>query len=489
MTSSDNYDSKIAFLENFFDTAKKDKLLYLSSDFLNQMRTQVRAALIDLLVWGRPHLSKTRGLQWPYNQCALIAPDLEKVYRQGTDTSAQKQALLFLAFLPVPNQWRWLSRAIDTLADDPEINNFLLSERQTIQSKLTKKADNTFKLRHFIQILKSPCLPHEKGVIRIFSLPYLFLNKQVLKKISEHYVLFVEPPAGIIFRHAWYRFFAELDDPCFFGLGGEEDRHFVAMQSNTHVISLAHGDFLTDANRSDHSVVKDIDIVFNGDFDEMPRKRHIFMLELLKERRLLTRKALFLGRGSLRNVEAFKNEVDRLGLTDRVTVLSNIPRQEVSSYLLRCKIGVHLALHENGVRCVYEYFRADIPCVMSSVTAGVDDTIFNPETGQIGSDDQLPEIIDQMLNNLSSYSPRKWFLNNSGSENASKELNRKLADFCIGNGYLWQNDIVPLDSSGASRYIKKDHYRQFLPEFRQLLAWIKPSVNASVNLIVDEMRA
>jgi hypothetical protein len=44
-----------------------------------------------------------------------------------------------------------------------------------------------------------------------------------------------------------------------------------------------------------------------------------------------------------------------------------------------------------------------------------------------------------------------------------------------------------LTSSGASRYLKKDHYLQFLPEFNQLLAMLQPSIDPSVNLVVDEM--
>ncbi len=487
MTYSAHYDEQIGFLSRFFDTAENSSLLYLSSDNLRQMRTRIRSALNDLLVWGRPHLLSERGLQWPYHECNRVAADFEKVYRQGTDNSAQKQALLFLSFLPVPNQWRWLSKAIDTFPDDPEINNFLNLERQTIQSKLSQKSQVTFKLKQFIQILKSPRLPQEKGVIRIFSHPYLFLDKQVLSKIADHYLFYIEPASGIVFRHLWYRVFTELADPCFFGLSGEEDRQFVAMQSNTQVISLAHGDFLTDVNPPADPVVKDFDIVFNGTFDDMPRKRHILMLELLKERSLLNKKALFIGRGSLENVEAFKREVDHLGLADRVTILSNVRRQDVAPYLARCKVGVHLALYENACRCIYEYFRADIPCVISSATAGVDNTLFNPETGQVGNDDQLSEIIARMLKERSSYSPRKWFLNHSGSGHSSRALNESLTNFFTGKGYLWQNDIVPLDSSGASRYIKKDHYRQFLPEYKQLLVWLKPSISPSIKLIVDEV--
>lgn len=487
MDSLDNFDNHVASLENFFATAQSNSLLQLSSDTLRQIRTRLRTALNDILVWGRPHLERTRGLQWPYEQCALLAPALEQTYLQHDDKTVTKQALLFLAFLPVPNQWRWLAKALDVLHDDPEIINFLANERQTIQAKLSEKSQSTFKLRHFVQILKSPRLPHEKGVLRIFSLPYLFLDKQVLKKIADHYFLYVEPPMGVVFRHAWWRVFTELQDPCVFGLGGEEDRHFVAMQANTHVISLAHGDYLRETTPPHPARAKDIDIVFNATFDDMARKRHFLMLQLLKDRRLVTKKALFIGRGSHRNVQAFTRMVETQGLSDRVTILSNVRRQDIPAYLARCKTGVHLSLYENSCRCVYEYFRADIPCVLSSAMAGVDMTICNAQTGKVGRDEQLPEIIEHVLLQRSSYSPRNWFLAQSGSQHNSRKLNASLANIFAENGSVWRNDIVELTSSGASRYLKKDHYRRFLPEFEQLLALLQSSIAPSVNLVVDEM--
>lgn len=487
MDSSDNFDKHIAILENFFATAQNNSLLHLSSDTLRQIRTQLRTTLNEVLVWGRPHLERTCGLHWPYEQCALIAPGLEKIYLQHGDKAVTRQALLFLSFLPVPKQWRWLAKAVDILHDEPEIIDFLTTERQTIQAKLSEKRQATFKLRHFVQILKPPRLPHEKGVLRIFSLPYLFLDKQALKRIADQYVLYVEPPMGVVFRHAWWRVFTELQDPCVFGLGGEEDRHFVAMQANTQVISLAHGDYLRETAPPDPSMAKDIDIVFNATFDDMARKRHFFMLQLLKDRRLVTKKALFLGRGSLHNVQAFKRMVETQGLSDRVIVLSNVRRKDIPSSLARCKTAVHLSLYENSCRCIYEYFRADIPCVLSSATAGVDMTICNAQTGKVGRDEQLPEVIADVLLHRRAYSPRNWFLAHSGSQHNSRKLNDSLVNIFAENGYVWQNDIVQLTSSGASRYLKKEDYHQFLPEFNQLLAMLQPSVAPAVNLVVDAM--
>jgi len=487
VNSSDHFDEQIAFLDHFFNAVKDDSLLSHSADILSKMRQRLRLTLADLLVWGRPYLLDRRGLHWPYEESARIGAELERIYAEHSDTSTGRQAMLFLASLPVPNQWRWLARATDTLAEEPEIKDFLTTERRTVRAKLTEKPQSVFKLRHFVQILKAPRLPEEKGVLRIFSLPYLFLNRQLLQQIARHYVFYLEPPMGVVYRHTWWRIFTELSDPCIFGLGGEEDRHFVASQANTRVISLAHGDYLPDVTPVEQESAKDIDIVFNATFDDMERKRHVLMLELLQDQRLVTKNALFIGRGEQGLVEEFKKTVNRLGLTKRVIVLANIRRQDIPRQLARCRLGVHLSLYENSCRCIYEYFRADIPCILSQATAGMDTNIFNQQTGKICQDDLLAEVIAQTLSRTSSYSPRTWYLKHSGSENSSQKLNDYLKNFFAENGYLWREDIIPLDSSGASRYMKKEHYRRFLPEFHRLLSWLQTSTTAPIRFTVDEM--
>ena len=85
-------------------------------------------------------------------------------------------------------------------------------------------------LLHFCQILKKPCVPDEKGVLRIFSLPYLFAKPGLMKALNYLYFLYVEPPWGVLFRQAWLRPFVTLDDPTLFGLGGEEDSAFLRSQ-------------------------------------------------------------------------------------------------------------------------------------------------------------------------------------------------------------------------------------------------------------------
>ena len=47
-------------------------------------------------------------------------------------------------------------------------------------------------------------------------------------------------------------------------------------------------------------------------------------------------------------------------------------------------------------------------------------------------------------------------------------LNDQLKDIFIERGYIWQEDIVPLGSSGANRYTDDTHYDRFRPQFEEL---------------------
>ena len=114
--------------------------------------------------------------------------------------------------------------------------------------------------------------------MRIFSLPYLFVNPELLKALNRLYFLYVEPPWGVVFRHAWLRPFAGLDDPTLFGLNGEEDAAFLRSQPGILTTSLAHADFLEDDTALDFDKEKRFDIVFNSTFYDIPRKRHAVML-------------------------------------------------------------------------------------------------------------------------------------------------------------------------------------------------------------------
>ena len=476
----------ISRLEHFFERVDSQRL-FDSTDatYFRRLRDEIWDALIQLLVWQRSFLEAERGFDWPYAGFRKRVSFFEKAAREPVDPFIQKQACLFLARLPFPGQWRWLARVQNDFGSDPEIKSFLKLEAQRIAEKLNKKKQKQYMLRHFCQILKKPRLPEEKGILRIFSLPYLFVNPELLKALNRLYFLYVEPPWGIVFRHAWLRPFSTLADPTLFGLNCEEDAAFMRSQPGILTTVLAHADFMQDDKTLDFEQEKRFDLIFNATFDDMPRKRHAYMLELLQHPLLSRLTALFIGRGDARNVDACKLQIEAAGLSSRVTVRDNLLRQDVPGQLAQCKIGVQISLHENGCRSIYEFLRSNLPCVISTSMAGVNPAIINAQTGIAAPDRDLARAISKALAQREKFAPRDWFLTHSGSLNSSRMLNDQLKAIFLERGYLWREDIVPLASSGANRYADNLHYARFRPEFEELLKIFQQQSHLPMPLDVD----
>lgn len=483
---TDSNQAYIRRLEDFFDLVDGNTLFdSTDSTYFRRLRDDICDALVRLLVWQRPYLEAAKGLDWPYESFRKRISFFEKPAQEDANQFTRRQACLFLARLPFPGQWKWLAWAQQNFGTDPEIKALLKLENQRIEKKLKKKKHTQYMLRHFCQILKKPGLPDAKGVLRIFSLPYLFVNPELLKALNRLYFLYVEPPWGVVFRHAWLRPFGGLDDPTLFGLNGEEDAAFLGSQQGILTTSLAHADFLKDDTALDFDKEKRFDIVFNSTFDDMPRKRHAVMLELLQHPLLRRTTALFIGTGDPDNVDAFKQQIQAAGLSQRITVRDNLLRRDVPGHLAQCKIGVQISLHENGCRSIYEFLRSDLPCVISTAIAGVNTAIINSRTGIAAPDRDLARAIAQVLEKRQTFSPRNWFLTHSGSTNSSRMLNDQLKDIFFECGYSWQEDIVPLGSSGANRYTDASHYERFRPQFEELLKIFQNHAHLPVPLGAD----
>lgn len=476
----------IDFLSDFFDRASTGTLFTTADPrYYQQLRNRLFDAVYQLLVWQRPALAQSKGLDWPYHRLAALKDQFERQAESATDRSVARQAQLFLSRLPFPGQWRWLKKTARDLRHLPEVAELLDLEKEKIQAKLAKKRQKKFKLRHFCQILQKPHPPESKGILRIFSLPYLFHDPELLNALNKSYFLYVEPPWGVLYRQTWCRVFSEIADPCLWGLGGAEDAAFMRSQPGTLTTVLSHGDFLD----PDEEIVTDSprshDIVFNATFDDMPRKRHFFLLELLGHPLLAKKTALVIGRGEKTHVARFERQVRDAGLQKRVTVRANLLRRDVPLYLSGCRMGLHLALHENGCRNIYEFFRSDLPCVISTCTAGVNMTLFNAETGIAAADHDLPRAVAQVLANPGAFAPRRWFLAHSGSRNSTRQLNETFKEIFRSLNYAWTEDIVPLGSSGASRYLSRADYDFFRRDFEQLYDIFRQWGKSPVRLSID----
>jgi hypothetical protein len=475
-------------VEQFFSLIDSGNLFAAKDgDLLRNLRRSVAEALNRLLVWERPELEATWGLTWPYQVLKKYHPIFSALAESQENPFWQQQAQFFLAFLPFPKQWFWLLRTEKLFPRSPEVAQFLRTEQNKVSEKVRNKPQQTFRLRHFCQIIKGFKGAHEKGILRIFAIPYILvqIHPELLQRLSKRYVLYVEPPMGIVFRHAWWRHYSMLADPCLFGIGSEEDGSFLRDQIRVAAIPLAHGDYLEDRLPITFCREKQYDIVFNATFDDMPRKRHELMLTVLQHALLHSRRALFLGRGQTKNVERFKNQVQRMGLSKRVDVSANLPRSEVPAQLARCKMGVHLSLYENGCRSIYEYFRSDLPCVISSSMAGMNLGIFNSQTGMAAADKDLAQAIATVLEHIGDFQPRRWFMTHSGSSNSSRQLNEICKGFFQSWGYDWNENTVALQSSGASRYETRADYERFRTEFQWILNCVKDLGGSTMLFSVD----
>ncbi len=485
-SSQESGEKQIAALENFFSRIESQTLFqHQDRNDFRKLRNSLQDALIQLLDHKRPYLEAAKGILWPYEAFRKCTSFFKDRVQSNGPPFQKEESLLFLARFPFPEQWRYLIQAEEMQPDRPEIKELHMFEMDIIQRKINQRAQKTYRIRRFCQILKRPRLPTEKGILRIFSLLYLFTGKGLLEELSRHYVLYVEPTAGVMYRHTWLRVFSRLQDPCIFGVAGKEDTEYIGSQPGIITTELAHADFLQDdvAIRTDSE--KEFDLVFIGTYDEMHRKRHQRFLRLLQHPKLERARALVIGQGKEKNFREFIQTVSDLRLSDRVTGLWNRPRKEIPEYLARCRIGVHLALHENGCRCIYEYFRSDLPCVISSYSAGVNFEVFTPQTGLAVPDKDLPDAIRHVLDHRSRFSPRHWFLSHSGSVDSSRRLNRLLKKLFLDWGYEWTEDIVPLGSGGANRYITPDDYEGFRPDFHTLFDILTRKSRFPVRVSVD----
>jgi len=486
MTQGEKARESLATIDKFFSHIDSGDLFTRSDpSFHRKLRSDVLSALSYLLYWGRPILEETRGLSWPYQGLQKRYQILRELAEGEKNNSLQRQALFFLALLPFPRQWSNLFKVEALYRDDVEIRAFLSEEKQKVSDRLQKKMQKEYKLRHFCQVLKAPGKENEKGVLRIFALPYLMAHSKLFRQLNRRYILYVEPPWGVVFRHTWLRNLCTAEDACVFGVGTAEDILFLNSQPQMMPTPLAHGDYLSEHDAVVLDQRKEYDLVFNGTYDDMRRKRHELILELLQHQLLMDKKALFLGRGRKENVEQFKSLVSRAGLEDRVTVMANILRQDVPSQLARCIMGVHLSLNENGCRSLYEYFRSDLPCVISSSMPGTDLDIFNAQTGLAVTDKELPEAISFVLTHRDQFAPRRWFLANSGSSRSSQKLNGFLKQLFKKLGYSWQADIVPLLSGGPNRYANPSDYERFREEFLWIFDCLKNVSNIPFKIVLD----
>ena len=137
---TDSHQPYIRRLEKLFELVDNGTL-FDSTDpiYFRRLRDDICDALVELLVWRRPFLEASRGLNWPYEAFRKRISFFETSAQEKTTDFTRRQACLFLARLPFPGQWKWLTWAQHNFGTDREIKALLKLEYQRIERKLKKK--------------------------------------------------------------------------------------------------------------------------------------------------------------------------------------------------------------------------------------------------------------------------------------------------------------------------------------------------------------
>ena len=99
-------------LDRFFSLVDTDRLLDSQvPSFYRTHRDDLSDAFYTLLVRERPLLEAEKGIQWPYEALSWRADYFKRMSIQANRPFMKEQARLFLARLPFPEQWHWLSDA------------------------------------------------------------------------------------------------------------------------------------------------------------------------------------------------------------------------------------------------------------------------------------------------------------------------------------------------------------------------------------------
>ena len=158
-----SFKRSLRILESFFAMVDSGEIFHSQDmESYRNVRKELRSSLVHLLVWQRPRLEALKGIHWPYLQLRNRYSFFRDSAEESSNNFERKQALLFLALLPFPGQWKWLLKAEQLFCNDPEIGAFLAEERSEVLRKIEKKPQRTYKLRHFCQVLKKPGL-NDKG--------------------------------------------------------------------------------------------------------------------------------------------------------------------------------------------------------------------------------------------------------------------------------------------------------------------------------------
>ncbi|CDI04092.1 hypothetical protein BN873_860001 [Candidatus Competibacter denitrificans Run_A_D11] len=325
-----------------------------------------------------------------------------------------------------------------------------------------------------IIVLKSPG-PNERGVIYLYySYVYpLFMRLFDAKAVSSRYHLVLEP--------SWSGHFdpnilttTQLNAPIFVGSIEPRDAAFLkAVHSNLIPVSVG-GNTWVDANvfrpLSNLGIEKDFDLISIAAWARY--KRHWALFRAVARMRAMgsTPRLALVGypldltkMDILAQAQIFK-------IDDLIEIFEQLPPRKVNELLNRSKVHVLWSCREGTPRATIEAMAAGVPSIVrEGFNYGHHYPYINDDTGRFATEQDLPKVLIDMIDNYRLYSPRDYVISFMTPEASTQRLNQEICRVALSLGEVWTRDLaIKVSTLGGLMYLDPSDNQRFADDYRFL---------------------
>ena len=304
-------------------------------------------------------------------------------------------------------------------------------------------------------ILKPWISDREKGVILVQYNDAFnkFVSVFDLARVSQFYRIVLEPSTWGYCDPAILFFLNLHTDVIIQAQYAPDFQYICSLASNMIPLRIGAGDWVDDDLFQPTPFSEKIyDIVMVASWQRI--KRHEVLFDALRKCGGAVKRIALIGYPSSgRTKNDIMSEAERYGVAEMIDVFEHISRADVSRLIGQSKIGVMLTLREGANKGIYECLFSGVPVVISDRNIGVNREHINQSTGLVASDENLPEKMVLLLENIHSYAPREWALRTTGYKNSTRILNDCLNTCAARDGEEWTQDIYAKKNDTNARYV------------------------------------
>jgi hypothetical protein len=376
----------------------------------------------------------------------------------------RKKEISFKLFAQVHRSTRW-KRLREFIEPFIKRNIYILycyNNYDEINDKSLIKRQIESCLGNRIMVLKWP-ENREKGVLLIkfselFSkIPIVFDMEELLRD----YKLILEPSWSGYCNEDLLRY-TQYNEEIYIMAPEEGDFEFIS-RLNSNLIPLPFGpcdwvdDRLFEKYRKSNNKIYDVIMNVNCAW----YKRHHILFKTLKKLFRNVKVALISATWQGRTINDIKLLARYYGVDKKIDFFTGLSYPQVIKITSMSKIGILLSLKEGSNKAIAECLMCDVPVIVLSNHIGGIKKNINRYTGKLVDESRLSEEIEEMLDNLSSYSPRNWAKENISCVVTTERLNSYLKNRAITNGEPWTRDIVIKTNSPEPKYYYEIYKIQF----------------------------